>query len=346
MPTARLDVYKDWLGIPEGPRPPDHYQLLRLVRFEDDAEKIRGHYRKLNAHVRTYATGRYSTESQDLLNELAKAMLCLTDEERKRDYDEGLGREFADRTNLLGHQPLLDKLVDTGRISRDQAREAEQFADARGLTHRDAVVQMKLVDADTATREYAQELGLSYVDLADMLPDESVLDRVPKSLVKRNSILPLFIDADVLLVAAADQPTAELEDELRLRFGIPTRFALAAPRAIQQAIAKYYAPGLRDDAGQGSAGQERPSESQPSRPTKARVPRLSEMSSGEQQHRRHIGWIAMSWSIILPAIIDRFLLKPRGMHWIVPGWPDFLPFLLTFFIPPVVIWYVLKVYWK
>ena len=30
-----LDVYKDWLGIPEGPRPPDHYQLLRLVQFED-----------------------------------------------------------------------------------------------------------------------------------------------------------------------------------------------------------------------------------------------------------------------------------------------------------------------
>src|SRR5690606_9492350 len=80
--TTPIDVYKDWLGIPEGPRPPDHYQLLRLVRFEDDAEKIRAHYKKLNAHVRKYATGTYSVESQDLLNELAKAMLCLTDEER------------------------------------------------------------------------------------------------------------------------------------------------------------------------------------------------------------------------------------------------------------------------
>lgn len=76
-----LDVYKDWLGIPDGPRPPDHYTLLRLVQFEDNAEKVRANYRKLNGHVRKYASGQYSMPSQELLNELAKAMLLLTDPE-------------------------------------------------------------------------------------------------------------------------------------------------------------------------------------------------------------------------------------------------------------------------
>jgi len=74
-----IDVYKEWLGIPADVRPPDHYTLLRLVMFEDDAEKVRANYRKLNAHVRKYATGQYLLRSQELLNELAKAMLCLTD---------------------------------------------------------------------------------------------------------------------------------------------------------------------------------------------------------------------------------------------------------------------------
>ena len=87
-----LDVYKSWLGIPDGPRPPGHYELLRLVEFEDDPEKIRANYKKLNAHVRKYASGQYSVRSQELLNELAKAMLCLTDPERKREYDESRGR--------------------------------------------------------------------------------------------------------------------------------------------------------------------------------------------------------------------------------------------------------------
>ena len=56
---ATLDVYRDWLGIKEAERPLNHYQLLRLKKFEDDPEKIRGHYRKLNAHVRKYAAGQY-----------------------------------------------------------------------------------------------------------------------------------------------------------------------------------------------------------------------------------------------------------------------------------------------
>ena len=64
-----LDVYKDGLGISEEiPRPPDQYSLLRLVMFEDDVEKIRGHYKKLNGHVRKYASGTYQLESQELLN--------------------------------------------------------------------------------------------------------------------------------------------------------------------------------------------------------------------------------------------------------------------------------------
>ena len=101
-----LDVYKDWLGIPEGPRPPDHYQLLRLKQFEDDPSKIQKNYKKLNEHVRKYASGQYQQESQDLLNELARAMLCLTDPERKRDYDESLGREFEE--SAASRRPKAD----------------------------------------------------------------------------------------------------------------------------------------------------------------------------------------------------------------------------------------------
>jgi hypothetical protein len=86
-----VDPYKEWLGIPDGPRPPDNYTMLRVVQFEDDTTKIRNNYKKLNAHVRKYATGQYSVLSQQVLNELAKAMLCLTDPERKREYDESQG---------------------------------------------------------------------------------------------------------------------------------------------------------------------------------------------------------------------------------------------------------------
>ena len=129
---AEIDVYKEWLGIPEGDRPPDHYTLLRLVMFEDDVEKVRSNYRKLNGHVRTYASGLYLKASQDLLNELAKAMLCLTDRESRREYDISLGRE-PKQAEIQEARTTLEYLLIRGVIKRGQIGEIEHFADARGL---------------------------------------------------------------------------------------------------------------------------------------------------------------------------------------------------------------------
>ncbi|MEZ6058522.1 MAG: hypothetical protein R3C01_17615 [Planctomycetaceae bacterium] len=242
-----MDVYKEWLGIPDGPRPPNHYELLRCPRFEDDVDKVRAHYKKLNAHVRKYATGQYSIQSQELLNELAKGMLCLTDAERKREYDESLGREFAPERDSFGRIPLLDVLVEQNKISPQQKSEVEDFADRRGLSIRDAVVQMKLATPTDAAKGLARQLGYSFIELEETVPEDDALDLVPRQLVKQHSFVPLFIDDDRVLIACADEPEHELEDELRLRFGTPIRTTIATPRAINQAIATYYAPGMRDE---------------------------------------------------------------------------------------------------
>ena len=60
-----IDVYRDWLKIAEPARPLNHYQLLRLKKFEDDPAKVREHYRAMNAHVRKYASGEFAKQSQD-----------------------------------------------------------------------------------------------------------------------------------------------------------------------------------------------------------------------------------------------------------------------------------------
>ena len=94
----QLDVYRDWLKIEEAKRPLNYYQLLKLKKFEDDPVRIRHHYKQLNAHVRKYQAGDFAKQSQELLNELARAMLCLTDATRKEDYDSTLGRVQATKT--------------------------------------------------------------------------------------------------------------------------------------------------------------------------------------------------------------------------------------------------------
>ena len=312
-----IDVYKEWLGIPDGPRPPDHYQLLRLVQFEDDAEKVRKNYKKLNSHVRKYATGQYSVESQALLNELAKAMLCLTDDESKQEYDQSLGRVIDDRDATTGRRPLLSYLQEDGVLSIEQVREVKSHAERTGLSVRDAVVQLKLGEPDVATRAYARELGRPYVDLADMLPDDSVLDQVPRSVVRRHVCLPLFVDHGAVLVACAEEPDSELEDEIRLRFGLPLRAVLATPLSINQGIAKYYAAGLRKDAPEPKKGSKSSGGSSSSAKAK------TALTEEDKAQRRQYGFLGMCWSVIGFSLLDSFVLYDLVYKKI--GLPELLP---------------------
>jgi hypothetical protein len=349
-----MDVYLEWLGIPEGPRPPDHYELLRCVRFEDDPEKVRAHYKKLNAHVRKYATGQYSERSQTLLNELAKAMLCLTDPERKREYDESLGREFEAKRDEFGRLPLLDVLVKQQKISRDQKKEVEDYCRRTGLSERDAVVQMKLVSAEDAARALALQLGFSYVELDDMLPEDAILDAVPKVLVKKHTILPLFIDDERLLVACVDQPEHELEEELQLRYGAAIRPVITTPRAVNQAIAKYYAPGARNEAAEvvpdkakKSADAKKAAAKKEAAKKAARGPKVpfDRLPPEEQQHRKQLGYIILCWTVIF-FMLPHILWNVGITRAPVPNLSIYLNIFISLVAGGLVYAWLITRYWK
>lgn len=295
-----IDVYKEWLGIPEGDRPPDFYTLLRVVQFEDDTEKIQANYRKLNAHVRKYATGQYLKQSQDLLNELAKAMLCLTDPNSKREYDQSQGREIK-ATDGAGPENMLDHLVKQGIINSTQADEIAHFGEARGLSNRDAAIQMKLVEPIDAARALAAELRVPFVDLDDMLPEDDALDMLPRQFVKRHTCLPLFEDRGKMMVACVDDPTPDMEDEIRLRYGMPMRTVLALPRSIQQGIAKYYAKGMRDEAVQQTSEKStggKNSGAKPKSKTQTAKAKAGPQTEEDKAQRKQYSIIAICWSLI------------------------------------------------
>lgn len=337
-----MDVYKEWLGIPDGPRPPDHYQLLRLKQFEDSVDKIRANYKKLNGHVRRYATGQYLEESQALLNELAKAMLCLTDLERKREYDQSQGREFEEEASGPRTMDLI--LLEQKHISSDQAQNAREHSERTGLDLRDSFVQLKMVDPEIAAQAFAQELGLPYVDLADTLPDDDVLDQVPKATIRQNSILPLFIDQGVLLVACVNHIEHELEDELRLRFNMPVRSVLAASQAINQAIAKHYSAeaqkaretakdqaaseaassaGKKDPGKKDKAAAKKPEPEKKKEKPKRRGPKTPE----EQKNDFLTGVVCINFSAVAAYLLDSFVVTPGaffdpwtyGLFIVIPG---------------------------
>ena len=93
-----MDRYSQWLGIEEGARAPDHYALLGIGRFCDDADLI-----DTAAHQRLDLLDRYSLggsrESRDtcqkMMNEVARARVVLMNPERREEYNRQLGGQVA-----------------------------------------------------------------------------------------------------------------------------------------------------------------------------------------------------------------------------------------------------------
>jgi hypothetical protein len=93
--SESFDGYHVWLGIPPGEQPPNHYRLLGIAAFETDLDVIDHAADRQMAHVRTFQAGRHGQLSQQILNELAAARVCLLNAQRKAEYDEQLRARLA-----------------------------------------------------------------------------------------------------------------------------------------------------------------------------------------------------------------------------------------------------------
>ena len=92
-PSDRFDPYHNWLGIAPAEQPATHYRLLGLTEFEEHPEVITAAASRQSAYLHTAATGAHRRESQQLLNEVAKARLTLLDDKQRAAYDRSLRKK-------------------------------------------------------------------------------------------------------------------------------------------------------------------------------------------------------------------------------------------------------------
>ena len=97
--SAEFDPYQEWLSIPSDERPTNYYRLLGLPLFESNTTVINNAADRQMAFVRTFQTGQYSKQSQQLLNELSQARVTLLDKQKKSEYDAKLRAEQKSGSN-------------------------------------------------------------------------------------------------------------------------------------------------------------------------------------------------------------------------------------------------------
>ena len=120
---AAFDPYRDWLNIQDYRRPPDHYALLGLQRYEQDLDKIRRSADARKSAVRSIRPGRHVTDWQKLLDEIEVARGCLLSETDKQVYDRQLREQPTEDESVF--EDAADKNASTAASSL--IAESEEF---------------------------------------------------------------------------------------------------------------------------------------------------------------------------------------------------------------------------
>ena len=123
----------------------------------------------------------------------------------------------------------------------------EQLADAQAMTRNepemqipDCLVRLGYATGEEVMRAVAQEHGLDFISLDEVVIPPSVVELVPESVARENTVVPLSEDDGTLKVIVCDPLDLETMDKLRFILNRKIEIALAPRENISETINKYY----------------------------------------------------------------------------------------------------------
>lgn len=137
-------------------------------------------------------------------------------------------------------------LIRQGVLTPDQVSEAEQTAREQNIKLQDALVRLGFATGEEVARALAEQHGLDYVDLSEVVIPQTVVELVPESVARENVILPLAEEDGALKVISSDPDDYDTLDKLRFILNRRIETAVAPREAILEAINRHYGQSVSD----------------------------------------------------------------------------------------------------
>ena len=150
--------------------------------------------------------------------------------------------------------PFSKILISEGIVSAEQLAEAARVSGTSGTKVHDEVIKLGYAPPDKVMDALGKAYRLKVVDLTGMTVPQDVIELLPESVARENSIFPLAEMGSVLRLATSDPTDMELQEKLRFILNRDVEMSLAPRQQIVEAINRHY--GLSDGESADSMLQE------------------------------------------------------------------------------------------
>lgn len=147
----------------------------------------------------------------------------------------------------MAQSDWLQILVDQGLISPDQLKEAQAMAAKAQISMEKALDKLGYVPEVDSAKMKAEHFGFEFVDLDSIEIPKAVLEKVPESVARENTAIPVGLRNDRLVVAVQDPLDFSLADKLQFLINAEVEMVMAPTDAINSAIGKFYGGAGEDE---------------------------------------------------------------------------------------------------
>jgi type IV pilus assembly protein PilB len=139
-------------------------------------------------------------------------------------------------------------LVRDGIVSKEQMEEAVRVAESSNRKLHEEILRLGYASGERVMKALAKAHRLTFIDLTDLTVPQQVIDLLPESVARENTILPIAEEGPYLRVATSDPTDIDTQEKLRFIINREIEMTLAVRDQIVEAINRHYGFGDGESA--------------------------------------------------------------------------------------------------